>query len=176
MILLRHTRPEVADGTCYGRSDLGLAASFQADCAAILARLPTVSAVVTSPLGRCRRLAEAIATGRGLALAEDARLAEMDFGTWEARAWAALPRAELDAWAADFLQFRTHGGESVAMLADRVRAALETAPRAMPPVLWVTHAGVAKAAAAQLGLGAGWDMRLDFGAWVDLRIAPPAAG
>ncbi len=169
VIALRHSRPAVAEGICYGRTDLGLAADFEEAAAAILARLPAVAAVRTSPLARCRRLAEHIADARGLPLATDPRLVEMDFGSWENRAWAAIPRDELDAWAADFDHARPHGGESVAMLAGRVREALAAAEAGEPPVLWVTHSGVIRAACALLGRAPGWETRVDFGAWVDLR-------
>lgn len=168
MILLRHTRPEVGEGICYGRSDLDLRADFEAASREVLARLPPVRRVVSSPLGRCRHLAQRIAACRGLALAVDPRLAEMDFGTWEGRAWSAIARAELDAWAADFHHARPHGGESVAMLAARVDAALGTVEPGRPPVLWVSHAGVARAAAAHLGCARGWETRLGFGDWLDL--------
>lgn len=166
VIVLRHTRPEGHEGLCYGRADLALAPGFEADAAAIVANLPPVSAVRSSPLSRCLRLAERIAAARNLPLATDPRLAEFDFGTWERRPWAEIPRAELDAWAADFRHARPHGGETVAELAARVAAALA---EATPGTLWVTHAGVARAAAAALGRAGGWDTRLDFGRWLDLR-------
>lgn len=173
MILLRHTRPAVAEGICYGRSDLDLAPDFEAALAVILRDLPPVACVVTSPLSRCRRLAEAIAAERALPLACDQRLREMDFGAWEGTPWAAVPRAELDAWAADFHGARPHGGESVAMLAARVGAALAETPASRPPVLWVAHSGVARAAAALTGRHRGWDTDLAFGAWLDLSDDPP---
>jgi len=172
VILLRHTRPAVAEGTCYGRSDLDLAPDFDEALAAILRDLPEVARIVTSPLRRCRRLAEAIAADRALPLTADARLAELDFGRWEGLAWAAIPRAELDAWAADFHGARPHGGESVAMLAARVGAALADTAASRPPVLWVAHSGIARAAAALTGRAAGWDTALGFGAWLDLSGDP----
>ena len=121
---------------------------------------------MSSPRRRCRRLAERIAAARRLALTEDPRLAEMDFGAWEGRAWGAIARDELDAWAADFHQARPHGGESVAMLAARVGAALAEAAPADPPVLWVTHSGVVRAACALAGVAQGWKTELDFGGWI----------
>lgn len=172
VILLRHTRPAVAEGLCYGRSDLALDGGFEAAAAEILRDLPPVSAVVTSPLARCRRLAERIAAARALALAEDPRLAEMNFGAWEGRGWSDLPRAELDAWAADFRHARPHGGESVAMLEARVRAALTQTPALRPPILWVAHSGIARAAAAILGRPEGWSTSLPFGRWRDLSEDP----
>ncbi len=168
MILLRHSRPAVAEGTCYGRTDLGTGPDFEAAAAAVVAALPPVAAVRSSPLVRCLRLAERIAGARALPLDTDPRLMEMDFGRWEARPWAEIDRVELDAWAADFDHARPHGGESVAMLAARVRAALEAVEQREPPVLWVTHSGVVRAACAITGAGAGWATDLGFAEWLDL--------
>lgn len=171
MIVLRHTRPAVAEGTCYGRTDLALDGDFEPALAAILRDLPEVSEIRTSPLGRCRRLAERLALARNLPLIEDGDLIEMDFGAWEGLPWAQVPRAELDAWAADFHHARPHGGESVAMLAARVRNALARAGERRPPGLWVAHSGVARAAAALTGRAEGWETRLEFGRWLDLTDA-----
>jgi len=176
VILLRHTRPAVAEGVCYGRGDLDLHADFETALAAILKALPAVSHVATGPLSRCRRLAERIAGARDLPLAVDPRLVEFDFGAWEGRPWAEIPREELDAWAGDFHHARPHGGESVAMLAARVGAALGEARSPHPPALWVTHAGVTRAAAALTGREQGWDTRLGFGRWLDLSGAAPGDG
>jgi alpha-ribazole phosphatase len=168
VILLRHSRPAVAEGTCYGRSDLAPGPDFETAAAAVLAGLPPVAAVRSSPLVRCLRLAERIAATRGLALDTDPRLIEMDFGRWEARLWAEIDRGELDAWAADFDHARPHGGESVAMLAARVGAALAAEKPSAPPVLWVTHSGVVRAACAITGAGEGWATDLGFAEWLDL--------
>lgn len=46
----------------------------------------------------------------------------MGFGAWEMRAWNAIPRAEVDAWAADLLHYRPDGGENVLDMACRVAA------------------------------------------------------
>lgn len=172
LILLRHTRPEVPEGVCYGRADLPLGGDFAAAAEAILPGLQEVSRVVTSPLSRCSRLAEWIARARDLEPETDMRIAEMDFGSWEQVPWDAVPRAELDAWAADFHGARPHGGESVAMLAARVEAALDETPATDPPALWVTHAGVKRAACAVRNAKRGWENRLGFGRWLVL----PASG
>lgn len=173
LILLRHTRPAAAEGLCYGRTDLDVGPDFAAEAAAITATLPPVATMVTSPLRRCRRLAEAIAGARGLALADDPRLAEIDFGAWEGRPWDAIPRAEIDAWAADLMHANPHGGETVAALAARVAAALADWRAAPGPVLVVSHAGVARAARALAGETAPWTTALAHGAWITL---PPLSG
>jgi alpha-ribazole phosphatase len=175
VIALRHTRPAV-EGICYGRSEVPLAQGFEAEATRIATELPPVGRVVTSPRARCRRLAERIAGSRGLTLVEDARIAEMDFGDWEGRPWAEIARKELDAWAANFDSARPHGGESVAMLAARVGAALGATAPGPPPDLWVTHAGVVRACCALLGLPDGWQTRVDFGTWIDFASPPRISG
>ena len=124
LILLRHTRPAGADGLCYGRTDLLPDDDFESVAARLAQQLPAVARIASSPLTRCRLLAARLATARGLPLTIDPALIEMDFGRWEGQPWDALPRAELDAWAADFWHGAPHGGESVAQLHGRVHAAL----------------------------------------------------
>lgn len=168
MILLRHTRPQGAEGLCYGRLDLPPDAGFAAAARALVDTLPPLRRIVTSPLQRCAALAEHIAAAHGLAVHRDPRLREMDFGRWEGQPWAALPRDELDAWAADLLGARPHGGESVADLRARALAALRD--HAAPGVLVVTHHGVIKCARQLQDGDAAWQSSLPFGGW--LRLAP----
>jgi len=155
LILVRHTRPDMPQGICYGRLDVGVRDTFANEAAEVLDALPEVRRLISSPLRRCRKLARRIATARELPLDFDERLAEMDFGAWEGRPWATLPASELDAWAADFMHARPHGGESVAMLQARVRAALShwSAQRSARtvPIAFITHAGVIKAACSGAG-------------------------
>lgn len=145
--LLRHAPPLVAEGTCYGASDVAVDPHGTLAAAQALAlELPAGVAVRCSPLRRCRQLAQALEALRpDLAAATDPRLAEMDFGRWEGRPWAAIGRHELDAWTADFPGHRCGGGESVAQLMARVGAALADVRGAGRDALWVTHGGVVRA-------------------------------
>lgn len=118
LYLVRHPRPEVPAGHCYGRSDL---AANEADVERVLAALasqglPGAMPVYASPLARSAVLAQRLSP----APAFDARLAEMDFGAWEMRSWDDIPRSEIDAWSADLLHYRPGGGESVMDVAARV--------------------------------------------------------
>jgi alpha-ribazole phosphatase len=121
--LVRHTAPAVP-GVCYGRLEVALAASAAADIAGVLERLGDIgrAAVWTSPAARCRALAEAIAVRAHGDPIADPRLQELDFGDWEGRSWEAVPRADLDRWAADPLRFAPPRGESGAALIGRVTA------------------------------------------------------
>ena len=151
LILVRHTRPDVATGLCYGRLDVGLADTFLDEAAVVLSGLPAVRRIVSSPLSRCRKLAHYLAAASDLPLAFDERLTEMDFGAWEGRLWSALPASELDTWAKDFMHARPHGGESVAMLSGRVADALADWSVRREPIALVTHSGVIKAAFSAQG-------------------------
>ncbi|MBR3371581.1 MAG: alpha-ribazole phosphatase [Rhodobacteraceae bacterium] len=168
MILLRHTKPDVAPGICYGRSDLALAPCFEETAQTVSRTLPDVARIVSSPLARCLQLARHVAQARALPLTIDPRLSEMDFGTWEGQPWDDIPRAQLDAWASDILHARPHGGETVAALRNRALAALRD--HAAPATLVVTHHGVIKCARSLIMGNDAWQSSLAFGQWI--TIAP----
>ncbi len=148
--LVRHPRPAVAPGVCYGRSDLSLAEDAAAAARRLLAFLPddlAATPLYASPLSRCRLLAEQLHAAPRI----DARLQELDFGAWELRAWQQIERSALDAWAADPLGFVAPQGEAVAALWARVGGFLADLQQQNPPrAVLVTHAGVMKVCAAEL--------------------------
>ena len=126
LILVRHPAPQVTSGTCYGRSDVAVALHEMAKVrASMQVALPAGVPLYASPLRRCAELAAALAhelPASGLHF--DARLAEMDFGAWEMQPWHAIPRADIDAWAADMAHYRPGGGENVLAMATRIDAFL----------------------------------------------------
>lgn len=148
--LVRHVALPQARGLCHGRLDLPAPiAATEAAARRLAVELPPWP-LLSSPLRRCHGLATAIAEARGEAVpATDARLAEMHFGDWEGLAWDAVPRADLDAWAADPTGFRPPCGESFEDLIARVGACLRALER---PHVLVTHGGVVRAAAALAGM------------------------
>lgn len=158
--LIRHPRPAVAEGICYGRTDLGLAEDAAVAARALAPFLPAGVPLFSSPLARCRQLAVALHAAPRI----DERLVEMDFGSWEGQAWAAIGRAELDAWAADPLGFAPPGGESAGMLLERARAfRAGLAAGGIDEAVVVTHAGMIKAFHGLLdGLPPSRWMRLSF--------------
>lgn len=145
---LRHAQPLVPTGTCYGRTDMPADAELTlAAAAGIAPHLPAGLRIVTSPLQRCVQLTIAIQALRpDLPMRVEANLVEMDFGTWEGRLWADVPRAELAAWTDDFADFRVGGaGESVRQFMGRVGLAYRDVMAPGGAVLWVAHAGVERA-------------------------------
>ncbi len=163
--LIRHTRLAGAPGLCYGRSEVPLAASFDAEVAAVRAQLPWSPEVVwTSPAARCRRLAERL----GGTLREDARLQELHFGAWEGRVWESFRGPESEAWALNPWALRPPGGETGEELWRRVadfRAELARG-RAAQRVVVVTHAGVIRA----------WRTQAEGRTWADSLTLPVEFG
>jgi alpha-ribazole phosphatase len=145
--LIRHPKPLIAPGLCYGRLDIP--PHPDVDIGAIAATLAGTKATTlwTSPALRCTVLADAIGAVTGLPPRADERLRELDFGAWEGQPWDAIPREALDAWAADPIGFAAPGGETGAALVARVvafhRALGDTA-------IVVSHAGPLKLLAALL--------------------------
>lgn len=164
LYLIRHPRPDVAPGLCYGRSDLALAEDAAPVAAALRSLLPGNAPVFSSPLKRCRLLAEALHPAPQF----DARLLELDFGDWEMRSWADIGRAAIDQWAADPHLFAPPGGESVGAMRRRVAGFLDDlAGHGLASAVLVAHAGVMKVCAAELlGLASEkwFSMQFEFGA------------
>ena len=164
--LVRHAQPLVDAGICYGRLDVAADAAATAVCAGKLAQaLPAGISVIASPLQRCEQLRQALQAERSdLIYKTDPRLQEMNFGRWEGCAWTSIDRAELQAWTTDFADFAAgHDGESVTGFMGRVGLAFdELGAGTLAPalsqrareedintqsnVLWITHAGVIRAA------------------------------
>jgi len=81
----------------------------------------------------------------------DERLQEMHFGEWELRRWEDIGHAQIDAWAADPLNFTPPGGESVGTMRRRAAGFLADLRKAgLPSTVIVTHAGILRACAAEL--------------------------
>ena len=141
LTVMRHPRTAAAPGLCYGRHDPGLAPGWEARIDALAPAL-AVRSIVTSPAPRCLVPARRLAAALGVALHEDARLQELDFGAWEGRPWSGIPRAESDPWAEDPHHRAPPGGETFAALAARTARALAEAP---PGALILCHAGPIRA-------------------------------
>lgn len=147
--LVRHAPVVAAPGLCYGISNLPADARATRIAAERLAQqVPQDIAIHCSPLQRCELLAlDLIGLRPDLTYKTDERLREADFGHWEGRPWADIPRAEFDAWMADFTDARPGGqGETVRELMARVGAAWDEHRARGKPAVWITHAGVMRAA------------------------------
>ena len=149
----------------------------------LAAALPQRLSVWHSPLQRCELLAhDLIGLRPDLTLKPAAELVEFDFGRWEGRAWSAIARTQIDAWAADLAGHAPGGGEPLAALLERVALALrDAAARAHDQgadMVWISHAGVARCVQWLQQHGPGrapqaheWPLQApDFGAWVSVAL------
>jgi len=97
--------------------------------------------VITSPLRRTSDVGRRLASW-GWVHRVDARLSELDFGTWDGRGWDEIGRVAVDGWIADFAVHRPGGGESVGDLMNRCASFVAESS----PACVVTHAGWISAA------------------------------
>ncbi len=153
LIVVRHGRTEAnASGLLLGRRlDPGLDPLGRRQAEALATVLGGADRVVCSPLRRTRETAAAL----GLPLTIDERWIEIDYGTLDGTPLLEVPAAMWSEWRAD-IDFVPGGGESLAALGARVRAAadelVEEARTA--DIVVVTHVAPIKAAAAwALGVG-----------------------
>jgi alpha-ribazole phosphatase len=150
--LVRHPRPLVAAGICYGRLDLAEHDDAGGQIAMAVQSLGGFSAqaIRASPALRCAGMAAAVADAQGIPTAFDRRLLEMNFGTWEGQRWDDLPRAEIDLWAADVMRFTPPGGENGAALVARVAGFADQICGFGRDCVVISHAGPLKVLRALL--------------------------
>ena len=120
LILVRHTSVAVDRGICYGQTDVPLADSFPSEAEIVKNKLKQYSfdAIYTSPLARCRKLAEFCGFPDAIS---DARLMEMNFGEWEMKRYDEIEDPRLKLWYEDYLNVNATGGESAMMQRDRFK-------------------------------------------------------
>jgi len=106
IFLVRHSAPDIKPGIIYAASNVPVhEAEFKRVIPLLDAALPENALIVTSPLSRCRRLADFLSMGgkgeRTVIL--DPRFIERDLGRWTGKRWEDIPRAEALEFQNDFL-------------------------------------------------------------------------
>ena len=159
LYVVRHGRTEAnAAGLLLGRLDADLDRLGESQAEAVAVAIGPVDRVVSSPLLRTRRTADAFTRchGRdGPPVEVDERWIEMDYGTFDGQPVADVPRQTWEAWRAD-LDWAPPEGESHRSLGLRVRSALDDLFEASrtSEIVVVTHVSPIKAALAwTLGVG-----------------------
>lgn len=148
--LVRHTKPEVAAGVCYGQSDVPLANTFTDELSAVKEKisLPLATAVFSSPLQRCVKLAHALFDESQVQL--DQRLLEMHFGDWEMQAWDEVDQEKLSYWGDNFVTMPSPNGESLECVQQRVLRFWNELDHLNRDYALVTHSGVIRVILAHL--------------------------
>lgn len=138
--LIRHTTPDIKKGLCYGQSDLDTTDTFFDEAQCIRPHLPDhINHVFSSPLRRCRKLAEHLFPNHHIRFEE--RLKEINCGDWEMKLWDEIEPDYLKQWMEDFVHTPIPGGESYMQLYNRVVQFFTTLP-SDGAVALVAHGGV----------------------------------
>jgi alpha-ribazole phosphatase len=171
--LIRHTQTANNMGLCYGQTDVTLADSYTDEMASLHNKLPEFEdncSVLSSPLIRCLQLAETFSDN----VITDARLLELNFGSWEGLQFDSIEADLLQHWTDNIVTAKPPNGENFEELYLRVTSfwkdllAIDA-----KQVLVVTHAGVIRALLAHalnLPLANSFQLRIDSGSVHKLRI------
>lgn len=116
IFLVRHTETVAPKGICYGQADVDIKEPYLDIFQEIKAQLPSDAIVYSSPLLRCKKMAEFFSD----TITFDKRLMEMNFGNWELIAWNDIPLEEINPWMDNFVTVRVPNGESFEDLFQRV--------------------------------------------------------
>jgi len=152
LYIWRHPKPIAANGFCIGQTDISVDKRKIKRLANKIQRfvrfhqLPKV--IWVSPLQRSLKVGEILAP-HGFQYHVAPELAEIDFGGWDGRPWAQIPKQQIDDWCDHFAEFAPKGGESLQQLFERVENWLNEMAaqnRGQKPVLAVGHAGWINAA------------------------------
>jgi len=163
LILVRHGEtPANADHLLQGRADLSLNEHGRRQAQALAGVASGATLVLCSPLRRARQTASAMWTGD---VVIDDRWTEIDYGELDGRPVAEAWTPLWERWRDD-PEFVPPGGESLAAVGRRVRAACEELVEAASTadVVVVTHVSPIKAAVIwALGVGdeVAWQMFCD---------------
>ena len=144
LTVVRHTKVDVPKGVCYGVTDVPLANSAPDEIERITRELQKeqFDAVFTSPLSRCRVLAEAIRPAQELII--DHRLQELNFGDWEMVPWQEIYDLEYGKkWFDNYIYLSCPNGQSYLDMANELKSFInELQQTNHDHVLIVAHAGI----------------------------------
>lgn len=171
--LVRHTETVCPKGICYGQSDVDLKEDYIQEFEKIKEQLPKDAIVFSSPLKRCKLLADYVYSEQEDIY--DSRLKEMNFGSWELQAWDKIPEDELNPWMSDFVSVRVPEGESFEELYSRViefwKSILNQSYN--KPIVIITHAGVIRSLLCyfqNLALKDAFNNKVDYGEHICVNL------
>ena len=176
--LIRHTTPDVAKGVCYGQANIGVTSTFKDEFTQIKSKLPLNKKVViySSPLFRCYKLASELASDINTSIFLDSRLKEVNFGTWENKAWDDIPKEEIDPWMKKFVTEKPPMGESYIELQTRVIdffiTTIKKETESTKSIFIVAHAGPIRSWLAhiqQIDLKDSFDIKVEYGQVIKLN-------
>ncbi|TKG93690.1 alpha-ribazole phosphatase [Puteibacter caeruleilacunae] len=171
ILLIRHTKPEVEKGICYGQADLDVAGTFFEEVDAIRDVMPKLKGayIHSSPLQRCSKLAKELFPNDTIHY--DQQLMELDFGEWEMKAWSEIDETALRHWGDNFVEVKPPKGECLKDVQRRVLECWKTLDKNETHVI-VAHDGVLRIILSELleiPLRSIFRMELPYGTVVKLK-------
>lgn len=148
--MVRHTSVGVPKGTCYGHTNVPLADTFIEEAGIVKQNLQGINFdfVYSSPLGRCRKLAEFCGYGEVVEFHD--RLKEIHMGDWEMNLWDDL---DMTLWKDEWVNIPAPNGESFIQMYERVSDFLNMVKTMKGDnALIFTHGGVISCARVYFGL------------------------
>lgn len=145
LILIRHGKTGYS-GRYIGSSDVPLSADGCRQISELKTKMPdtAASAVIASPMLRCRQSCALLFPGHPVVYEDD--LKEIDFGRWEGLSFpeiAAMDPEYVDLWAGGSVSFRFPEGEGLGHFISRVQeAGNRIASFSEDTVVVVAHGGV----------------------------------
>lgn len=180
IFLIRHTKVDLKEPTCYGASDVPLAVSFINEAEFIKKHLGTENDITyySSPSLRCIQLINHITSKKPIV---DARLCEMNFGDWELIPWKDLEKIkEFRNWAENFVKVQTPHGESYTQLYTRsVEFWEEISNSPEKNIVVIAHGGSIRSMLAYLNkipLKNSFDFPIDFHSITKIEILRNSKG
>ncbi|TAF44214.1 MAG: alpha-ribazole phosphatase [Sphingobacteriales bacterium] len=168
IFLIRHTAVYNPGKLCYGHAEIPLEENFTHNFNSLEEKLgnalKTDAFFYSSPLRRCIKLASFLSKDN---FVMDDKIKELNFGNWELQAWNSINSKQLDAWMADFVNYKIPNGESFIELAHRCGLFWELIKQncSHQNLFVITHAGVIRSVLAnilQFPLHKSFDIQIDY--------------
>lgn len=173
--LIRHTKVDLPEPTCYGQTDLPVMDTFEQEAAETRKQLEgiTFDKVYCSPLQRAAKLAAYC----GYPDAErDDRLKEMFMGDMELVPFRFVPEEEIRQWYAHYMGIQMPGGESTQDLYNRMKSFFDELRNKPYKRVAVFYHGCAilctRMYAGQLPFTAGFEDVSDYGSVTKITLDP----
>ena len=171
--IIRHTAPDVPQGTCYGQTDVPLKETFKTEAQAVKDAIPDIrfDAVYSSPLTRASKLAAfcGYPTPR-----LDNRLKELNFGRWEMQMYDEIDDPYIQEWYNNFVDAPIPGGESFREMYNRIAEFLdELKQKDYQNVLIFAHGGVLACANVYIGkatLRTAFENLIPYGGMISIEL------
>jgi len=175
IFLIRHTKVDLLEPTCYGQTDLPVMDTFEQEASVTKAQLEGVEfdKVYCSPLQRAVKLAAFC----GYPDAErDDRLKELFMGDMELVPFRLVPPESLQQWYSNFMGIQMPGGESTRELYLRMKSFFDELRHKPYRRVAVFYHGCAilctRMYAGQLPLTAGFQEVSDYGSVTRIHLEP----